>query len=103
VSHFFKILSAVSPFNYSLSLFHLNNFFIYFFILSLFNLFTKNLHVHEIKILLCERDERWGKKIREKRKKKCADHVREKCETKLVSEYYSSEFVSNFTHQNFLV
>jgi len=29
--------------------------------------------------------------------------VREKCETKLMSKYYSSEFVSNFTHQNFLV
>jgi hypothetical protein len=33
--------------------------------------------------------------------------VREKGETKLVSElvseYYSSELVSNFTHQNFLV
>jgi hypothetical protein len=45
--------------------------------------------------------------MREKRKKKCADHVREKCKTKLVSElmseYYSLEFVSNFTHQNFLV
>jgi hypothetical protein len=44
--------------------------------------------------------------MREKMKK-CADHVREKCETKLVSglvsEYYSSELVNNFTHQNFLV
>jgi len=29
--------------------------------------------------------------------------VREKGETKLVSEYYSSKLVSNFTHQNFLV
>jgi hypothetical protein len=38
-----------------------------------------------------------------KKEKKCADHVREKSETKLVSEYYSSELVSNFTHQNFLV
>jgi hypothetical protein len=42
-----------------------------------------------------------------KKEKKCADHVREKCETKLVSglvsEYYSSELVSNFTYQNFLV
>jgi hypothetical protein len=40
-------------------------------------------------------------------KKKYADHVREKCETKFVSglviEYYSSELVSSFTHQNFLV
>jgi hypothetical protein len=42
--------------------------------------------------------------MREKRKrKKCAGHVREKGETKLVSEYYSLELVSNFTHQNFLV
>jgi hypothetical protein len=45
--------------------------------------------------------------MREKKKKKCADHVREKGETKfvsgLVSEYYSSELMSNFTHQNFLV
>jgi hypothetical protein len=44
---------------------------------------------------------------RKKEKKKYADHVKEKGETKLmnelVSEYYSSEFVSNFTHQNFLV
>jgi hypothetical protein len=44
---------------------------------------------------------------RKKKKKKCTDHVREKGETKLVSdlvsEYYSSELVSNFTHQNFLV
>jgi len=39
----------------------------------------------------------------EKKKKKCADHGSEKEETKLVSEYYSSKFVSNFTHQNFLV
>jgi hypothetical protein len=38
-----------------------------------------------------------------KKKKKCDDHGREKEETKLVSEYYSSKFVSNFTHQNFLV
>jgi hypothetical protein len=40
-------------------------------------------------------------------KKRCADHVREKGETKLVrelvSEYYSSKLVSIFTHQNFLV
>jgi hypothetical protein len=28
------------------------------------------------------RDRRWEKKMREKRKKKCANHVREKCETK---------------------
>jgi len=43
--------------------------------------------------------------MREKKEKKCVDHVREKGETKLVSElvseYYSSELVSNFTHQNF--
>jgi len=45
------------------------------------------------------RDERWKKKIGEK--KKCDDHVREKEEIKLVSEYYSSKFVSIFTHQNF--
>jgi hypothetical protein len=38
-----------------------------------------------------------------KKKKKCVDHVRENGETKLVSEYYSSKLVSNFTHQNFLV
>jgi hypothetical protein len=41
----------------------------------------------------------------EKKRKKCADHVREKGETKLmrelVSEYYSSKLVSIFTHQNF--
>jgi hypothetical protein len=41
-----------------------------------------------------------------KKKKKCANHVREKGETKLVSElmseYYLSELVSNFTHQNIL-
>jgi hypothetical protein len=42
-------------------------------------------------------------KERKKGKKKCSNHVREKGETKLVSEYYSSELVSNFTHQNFLV
>jgi hypothetical protein len=40
---------------------------------------------------------------RKKKRKKYADHVREKGEIKLVSEYYSSELVSNFTHQNFLV
>jgi hypothetical protein len=44
---------------------------------------------------------------RRKEKKKCVDHVREKGKTKLVSElvseYYSSELVSNFTHQNFLI
>jgi hypothetical protein len=43
----------------------------------------------------------------EKREKNCADHVREKGETKLVrelvSKYYSSKLVSIFTHQNFLV
>jgi hypothetical protein len=43
----------------------------------------------------------------ERKKKKSVHHVREKSETKLVSElvseYYSSEFVSNFTHQNFLI
>jgi hypothetical protein len=47
------------------------------------------------------------RKWEKKEKKKCTDHVREKGETKLVSdlvsEYYSSELVSNFTHQNFLV
>jgi hypothetical protein len=47
------------------------------------------------------------KNERKKKKKKCTDHVREKGETKLVSElvseYYSSELVSNFTHQNFLI
>jgi hypothetical protein len=41
------------------------------------------------------------------KKKKCCDHVREKGETKLVrelmSEYYSSQLVSIFTHHNFLV
>jgi hypothetical protein len=46
-----------------------------------------------------------GEKTKEK--KRCADHVREKGETKLVrelvSEYYSSKLVSIFTHQNFLV
>jgi hypothetical protein len=45
--------------------------------------------------------------MREKRKKKSANHVREKREAKLVrefvSEYYSSKLVSIFTHQNFLV
>jgi hypothetical protein len=46
--------------------------------------------------------------MREKKKrKKCADHVRDKCETKFVSElaseYYSSKLVSILTHQNFLV
>jgi predicted P-loop ATPase len=44
---------------------------------------------------------------RKKEKKKCANHVREKGETKLVSElvseYYSSELMRNFTHKNFLV
>jgi hypothetical protein len=39
----------------------------------------------------------------EEMKKVCCDHVREKEETKLVSEYYSSKLVSIFTHQNFLV
>jgi hypothetical protein len=46
------------------------------------------------------REENWRKK-----RKKCADHVREKGETKLmrelVSEYYSSKLVSIFTHQKF--
>jgi hypothetical protein len=45
--------------------------------------------------------------MREKKRKKCTDHVRKKGETKLVSElvseYYSSELVSNFTHQFFLI
>jgi hypothetical protein len=46
--------------------------------------------------------------MREKiKRKKCADYVREKEKIKLVrelmSEYYSSELVSNFTHQSFLV
>jgi hypothetical protein len=45
--------------------------------------------------------------MREKRKKKCADHVRKKCETKLVSGLVSenvlSNLVSNFNHQIFLV
>jgi hypothetical protein len=45
---------------------------------------------------------------KKKESKKCADHVREKGETKLVrelviSEYYSSKLVSIFTYQNFLV
>jgi hypothetical protein len=64
-------------------------------------------HVHEIRTSSCERDGRrkWEKK---KESKKCADHVREKGETKLVrelviSEYYSSKLVSIFTYQNFLV
>jgi hypothetical protein len=42
---------------------------------------------------------KWEKK---KKKKKSADHVRDKWEAKLVrelvSEYYSSKFVSIFTH-----
>jgi hypothetical protein len=38
-----------------------------------------------------------------KKRKKCVDYVREKGETELMSEYYSSELVSNFTHQNFLI
>jgi hypothetical protein len=46
-------------------------------------------------------------KWEEKKRKKCADHVREKSEIKLVSElvskYYSSKLVSIFNHQNFLV
>jgi hypothetical protein len=48
-----------------------------------------------------------GRRKWEKKKIKCANHVREKGETKLlrelVSEYYSSKLVSIFTHQNFLV
>jgi ABC-type multidrug transport system fused ATPase/permease subunit len=44
-----------------------------------------------------------GEENERKKGKKCVNHVREKCETKLVNEYYSSELVSNFTHQNFLV
>jgi hypothetical protein len=52
--------------------------------------------------------ERWEIKENERKKeKKCADHVREKGETKLVSglvsEYYSLKLVSNFTYQKFLV
>jgi len=47
------------------------------------------------------------KKKKKKRGKKCVNHVREKEETKLVSglvsRYYSSKFMSIFTHQNFLV
>jgi hypothetical protein len=43
----------------------------------------------------------------ENERKKCADHVRKKCETKLVSglvsENASSNLVSNFSHQFFLV
>jgi hypothetical protein len=53
---------------------------------------------------LCKGD---GRRKLEKKRKQCADHVREKGETKLmrefVSEYYSSKLVSIFTHQNFLV
>jgi len=37
----------------------------------------RNLYVHEIKTSSCERDVRWEKKMGEKRKKKCVDHVRE--------------------------
>jgi hypothetical protein len=44
-----------------------------------------------------------GRRKWEKKEKKCANHVREKGETKLLSEYYLSELVSNFTHQNILV
>jgi hypothetical protein len=44
-----------------------------------------------------------GEENERKKGKKCVNHVREKCETKLVNEYYSSELVNNFTHQNFLV
>jgi hypothetical protein len=48
-----------------------------------------------------------GEKNERKKEKKCADHVREKCETKLVSglvsENASSNLVSNFSHQFFLV
>jgi hypothetical protein len=44
-----------------------------------------------------------GEENERKKRKKYADHVREKDETKLVSEYYSLELMSNFTHQNFLV
>jgi hypothetical protein len=51
------------------------------------------------------RDERWemGEENEKKKRKKCADHVKEKGKTKLVSKYYSSKLVSNFSHQNFLV
>jgi hypothetical protein len=63
----------------------------------------RNIHVHEIKTSSCERDGRWEKKMREKKRKKYADHVRENGETKLVNEYYASKFVSIFTHQNFLI
>jgi hypothetical protein len=64
----------------------------------------RNLYVHEIRTSSsCERDGRWEKKMGEEMKKVCCDHVREKEETKLVSEYYSSKLVSIFTHQNFLV
>jgi len=38
----------------------------------------RNIHVHEIKTSSCERDGRWEKKMREKKRKKYADHVREK-------------------------
>jgi hypothetical protein len=48
-----------------------------------------------------------GRRKWEKKGKKCADHVREKGQTKLVSElvseYYSSKLVSIFTHKNFLL
>jgi hypothetical protein len=44
-----------------------------------------------------------GEENERKNEKKCVDHVREKLETKLVSEYYSSKLVSIFTYQNFLV
>jgi hypothetical protein len=48
------------------------------------------------------KEENWRKK-----RKKYVDHVREKGETKLVrelvSEYYSSKFMSIFPHQTFLV
>jgi hypothetical protein len=44
-----------------------------------------------------------GEENEKKKEKNGTNHVREKCETKLMSKYYSSEFVSNFTHQNFLV
>jgi hypothetical protein len=77
-----KFFQQPHHFNYLFLLFHLNNIFSYFFIIYLFNLFTKN-HLYSLNkdIIVCERWE-MGEKNERKKRKKCADHVREKGETK---------------------
>jgi hypothetical protein len=101
---FFFFSQQSHHFNYLLSLFHLNNFFFSYFLLFLYLIFLQRIiHIHEIMTLSCKRDGKWEKKMREKRKKSVLIMWERNVKQNLVNEYYSSELVSNFTHQNFLV